>query len=338
MKKIDFLLFCFILLANATSAQKIIIVDSSQSATFRGMSIVDQKIAWVSGSNGTIGKTTDGGQHWEWIRPKGFENTDFRSIKAYSAQEAIIVGIASPAYILKTSDGGSHWNIVYQDNDSLAFLDAMIGNQHSLFVIGDPIANKAYFLTSNNKGKHWKRDVNYFPKIKQGEAFFASSSSNIATLGKQIIAVTGGKSANILFPNVTKNNIISLPLTQGNESAGAHSVATFSENKKQAKICVVGGDYIDAKNTVVKNIALYAYNNSELKPLKVEQPPFGYKSSVIYLNANKLVTTGYSGTDISEDGGIHWKHISDISFNIVQANGNLILLAGGKGKIAQLEW
>lgn len=52
----------------------------------------------------------------------------------------------------------------------------------------------------------------------------------------------------------------------------------------------------------------------------------------------KLIATGTSGTDISVDDGINWTRIDKESFNVCQKakKGNLILLAGAKGKIYKM--
>jgi photosystem II stability/assembly factor-like uncharacterized protein len=56
---------------------------------------------------------------------KGYEQTDFRDIEAFDERTAVIMGIASPAYILRTVDGGDSWNIVYENKGKSMFLDAM---------------------------------------------------------------------------------------------------------------------------------------------------------------------------------------------------------------------
>ena len=87
----------------------------------RGLSVVNDKTIWVSGSNGTVGKSIDGGDNWTWMTVKGFEKTDFRDIEAFDAKKAIIMGVAEPAYILKTVDGGNNWKVVYENKTQACF-------------------------------------------------------------------------------------------------------------------------------------------------------------------------------------------------------------------------
>ena len=61
------------------------------------MSLPMDSIVWVSGSNGTVGKTTDGGNTWNWMVVKGYEKRDFRDIEAFNGNTAIIMVVDNPA-------------------------------------------------------------------------------------------------------------------------------------------------------------------------------------------------------------------------------------------------
>ena len=89
------------------------------------MSVVNDNIVWVSGANGMVGRSIDGGASFKWNKVDGFAKTDFRDIEAFDANTAIIMGIDTPAVILKTIDGGITWKIVFQDKRPGMFLDAM---------------------------------------------------------------------------------------------------------------------------------------------------------------------------------------------------------------------
>jgi len=88
--------------AQPATAQKIGLLTSGTHSSFRGLSVVSDKVIWVSGSNGTMGKSVDGGANWEWIVVPGYEKRDFRDIEAFDEKTAIIMAIAAPAVILKT--------------------------------------------------------------------------------------------------------------------------------------------------------------------------------------------------------------------------------------------
>lgn len=119
------ILFLLLLICINASAQKIKIVSSGTTTSLRGLSVVNDKIIWVSGSNGMIGKSIDSGNTWKWIQVKGFEKTDFRDIEAFDENIAVIMGVSEPAYILRTIDGGETWKLVYENKTKGMFLDAM---------------------------------------------------------------------------------------------------------------------------------------------------------------------------------------------------------------------
>ena len=103
MKKIFLsIIICF--LAQYAGAQTVTIVAKAVKSSMRGLSAVDDKTVWVSGSGGNVGLSVDSGNTWKWIKVKGYEKTDFRDIEAFSAKTAIIMGIDTPAIILKTND------------------------------------------------------------------------------------------------------------------------------------------------------------------------------------------------------------------------------------------
>src|SRR5579863_6261915 len=85
-------------------AQQVNVVDAGSATSLRGLSVVNEKVIWVSGSNGMVGKSIDGGKTWKWIQVKSFEKTDFRDIEAFDQNIAMIMGVDAPAYILRTID------------------------------------------------------------------------------------------------------------------------------------------------------------------------------------------------------------------------------------------
>src|ERR1700761_8581395 len=147
MIKRHFLILLFILATSYANAQKIVMLQESKLSSIRGLSVVNDSVAWVSGSNGYTALTTDGGKSWSWQQVKGFEKADFRDIEAFSDKEAIIMASGTPALILKTIDGGKNWQVKYRNADTVYFLDAMsFANPDHGIVLGDPIKNKFVML------------------------------------------------------------------------------------------------------------------------------------------------------------------------------------------------
>ncbi|MEO6844592.1 MAG: oxidoreductase [Ginsengibacter sp.] len=322
--------FFLFLLANSITAQKIEIFKDSINASLRGLSVVDNNIVWVSGSNGTVGKSLDGGKTWKWMVVKGFEKTDFRDIEAFDKKTAVIMGVAEPAYILRTEDGGDTWKIVFENNTKGMFLDAMeFWNIQSGIVIGDPINNRFFIGRTFDGGKTWRGiPEKYKPIADSGEACFASSGTNIRKLNKaEAVFVSGGLTSHVFI----RDKKISIPILQGTESTGANSIAV----KNSKTMIVVGGDFTK-KDDTLKNCVITTDGGATW--ISPKTPPSGYRSCVEYLYKNKWITCGLNGVDLSDDNGINWKNISKESFHVCRKakKGNAVYFAGNDGRIGKL--
>jgi hypothetical protein len=85
--------------------------DSHTSADLRGIHSIGNGIAWASGTNGTVLRTADDGEHWQaCTKPSGAEGLDFRGIQAFDANTAIVMssGKGDLSRLYKTVDGCKH--------------------------------------------------------------------------------------------------------------------------------------------------------------------------------------------------------------------------------------
>ncbi|WP_186461863.1 WD40/YVTN/BNR-like repeat-containing protein [Mucilaginibacter pallidiroseus] len=311
-------------------AQQITPISQSVNVSIRGMSIVNEQVAWVSGTKGSVGLTIDGGLSWKWQQVKGFEKSDFRGIEAFSEKEAVIIGSGTPAVILKTLDGGKNWAVKFNITDTTYFLDAIaFSDKNHGFILGDPINGKFLMLETLNAGEDWL-PVKNAPDALKGEAAFAASGTCLR-VSKNIGVVTGGSVSRLLISPVKniKWAAIKLPLTNGSPSMGA-----FSLSGTEKPMIVVGGNY--AKDTITDSVA-YVISKSKkaqqgLFPVK---GPAGYQSCVEHIKGAIYISTGTSGSNITTDGGKTWTKFDDVSYNVCRksTNGKLILFAGDRGRI-----
>ena len=313
-------------------AQTVKLLNSGSKTSFRGLSVVTDKIVWVSGSAGTVGRSVDGGENWRWMTVKGFEKTEFRDIEAFDSITAIIMGIADPAYILKTTDGGQNWKVVFEDTTKGMFLDAMeFWNEQSGIVIGDPIGDKIFIARTFDGGENWRGiPAANIPAADKGEAFFASSGTNVRKLtNDEAVFVSGGLRARLFI----RDKKIDLPILQGKESTGANSIAV--KNKKC--LIIVGGDF-NAKDDTTKNCVITMDGGKTFTEPVVG--PHGYRSCVEYLGKKNWVSCGLNGVDYSTDEGQHWAWISKDSFHAVRKakKGKAVYFSGGGGRIGKLEF
>nr|WP_294941770.1 YCF48-related protein [uncultured Mucilaginibacter sp.] len=315
-------------------AQTITAVQQQPLRTsIRGLSIVNDSIAWVSGSGGHVGISSDGGKKWAWQQLKGYEKSDFRDIEAFSATEAVIMSSGTPALILKTTDGGATWQEKYRNADSVYFLDAMaFADKKHGFVLGDPIKGQFLMLETKNGGQTWAELYSAPPAIA-GEAAFAASGTCLRADDGLLTIVTGGAKSRILETPIREGFPLwlnrPLPLTNGDQSRGAFSVAIG-----KSQLVVVGGNY--AKDTRADSVAYIMPNGASRFAYTMPViGPAGYQSCVEYIKGDTFLSTGTPGSNITTDGGKNWVKIDSTSYNVCRKakKGNLVLLAGDKGKI-----
>ena len=312
------------------------VLTSGTNTSLRGLSVVNDAVAWVRGSRGTIGRTVNGGRDWRWMQVKGFENADFRDIEAFDGLNAVIMAVGEPAYILRTENGGESWKVVYENRTKGMFLDAMeFWNEQAGIVIGDPINGRFFIARSFDGGLTWK-DIpeERRPLADSGEACFAASGTNIRALDNdEAIFISGGLQSNVFI----RDQKIKLPIVQGSESTGANSIAVFDRYKKKGgnQLVVVGGDF---KSDTASDRNCYYSNNRGKTWKRPKTPPHGYRSCVEWLDRKIVMACGLTGVDYSNDNALNWQLISDESFHVcrIAKRGSTVYLAGNNGKIARL--
>jgi hypothetical protein len=330
--------FSFLLemISVCVSAQHIQLLSDSSKIVFRGLSVVSDRVIWVSGSKGTVGKSIDSGRTWHWVTVKGYEKRDFRDIEAFDSKIALVMAVSEPAEILRTTDGGNTWNQAFSDSSQGLFLDAMdFWNEESGIVLGDPVKGRFFIARTFDGGISWHRiPFDELPAADTGEACFAASGTNLRKLDRESACFVSGGSRSRLF---LRDKVMDLPILQGGATTGANSVAVQDNKKLQGgmHLIVVGGDFAKDSSSE-KNCFLTT--DGGINWIAPSTPPHGYRSCVEYISMDKLICCGTSGVDISLDGGRNWKLISKEGFHVCQKakKGNSVFLAGNNGRIARL--
>ncbi len=313
-------------------------IDTKTDASFRGLSVIDNNVAWVSGTKGYVGKSINGGKNWTFRQVKGYEQCDFRSIYAFNSKTAIIANAGTPAFILRTEDGGQSWDAVYKKTDSAAFIDGIdFWNKKEGVIYGDPIHAHMLLLRTSDGGHTWKAlSDKSRPVLADGEASFAASGTCIKCIKKKkVVIATGGKVSRLLVSNdrCKSWHSYSTPILQGESTTGIFSYLSAEKHK----CFIAGGDY--KNDTLRKDNIFYSEDNGN-HWLYPNTPTRGYRECIVNMGDNTFLATGPGGTDISTNGGLDWKPFSDEpSFHVVKKSrkGNLIIIAGGKGKLSIVE-
>src|SRR6476660_2755205 len=115
------------------------------TAGLRGLSVVNERIVWASGTGGTVIRTVDGGKSWNVITVPGAEKLDFRDIEAFDADTAYILSIGNggSSRIYKTTDGGKTWKLEFKNTNEKAFFDAIAcWDASNCIALSDPVDKK----------------------------------------------------------------------------------------------------------------------------------------------------------------------------------------------------
>ncbi len=309
-------------------------IPPATNASFRGLSVADDNVAWVSGSKGWVGTSIDGGNNWNFKQVKGYEQCDFRSLYAFSASTAIIANAGTPACILRTTDSGRSWTEVYRKADTNAFIDGIdFWNGQEGMIYGDPLGGRMMILYTKDGGKNWLELVG--PVLEKDEASFAASGTNIHCMAKgKVMIATGGKVSRLLV-SANKGNswqTMNTPILQGQNSTGIFSFA-FADVLHGI---IAGGDY--KQDTLKKDHVFYTTNAGKTW-IAPATPTGGYRECVTYINADTVIATGPGGTDVSFNGGKNWKLLLDEKgYHVARKSpkGKAIIFAGANGKISLL--
>ena len=328
MKHILTLLIVFCLVTSLVQAQEWQTVASDLNCSFRGLSVVDDQVTWVSGTKGTVGRTITGGKTWRFVPVKGFETSDFRSLYAFDSLVAVIASVGSPGYVLRTTDGGKQWNVVYQNNDEAVFMDGIdFWDEKRGLIHGDAIRGHMFLLSTRDGGLTWQEvEEKSRPELQEGEGSFAASGTVIRCMDKDKVAIaTGGKISRIWVSEKSMNfKPMPVPIIQGTETTGIFSFLFFGD--KQGVI--VGGDY---KNDSGRTDHVFITHDSGKTWKAPATPTRGFMECVEQLQERVLIATGPGGTDISRDGGQTWNSFSDEKgYHVVRKarKGSLVVAAG----------
>ena len=290
--------------------------NAHATASFRGIHAVNDQIAWASGTEGTVLRTVDGGQHWQrCATPPDAEKLDFRAIWAWSADEAeaMSAGPGELSRLYQTIDGCKSWKEIRRNQDKDGFWEALIFRHRSGLLIGDPL--NGHFDTHLVRATSVESAVAC--SAHPGEAAFAASNSSAFLSDERTyVLVTGGKGGpRALFSPMQEKlkgeacKGVPLPLASGGDSAGAFSV--YFRDRQHG--VVVGGDYKKPE----ERAGTAAFTNDGGKTWKAaRRPPHGYRSSVTWDAQRKVwIAAGTNGSDYSQDDGQTWKPLDDGEWN-----------------------
>jgi photosystem II stability/assembly factor-like uncharacterized protein len=317
--------------ANAQWQQQTIGTD----ANFRGLSVVSADVAWVSGTKGTFGRTTDGGKSWSVGAVPDAEKLDFRDVEAFDASTAYLLsaGAGEESRIYKTSDGGKTWKLQFKNSDPDGFYDAIaFWDDQAGIAFGDPVKGQFELMVTEDGGANWKKlPSKNLPQALPKEGAFAASGTCLITFGtSNIWFCTGGAKKARVLHSVDRGltwTATETPIEAGVESAGIFSIAFRDRDHGM----IVGGDYRKPNDAG----ATAAVTSDGGKTWTLLDKALPYRSCVAWAK-DRWVAVGTSGSDYSQDDGKNWKPLDRENYNSVGfASIGDGWAVGPKGRIAK---
>jgi photosystem II stability/assembly factor-like uncharacterized protein len=311
------------------------LTPTGSAARLRGLSAVSEKIAWTSGSLGTVLRTTDRGATWESVGPPDTAALQFRDIEAFGPKDAVIlaIGPGTDSRVYVTSDAGAHWTLGFQNDDPNAFYDCMtfFDRRHGL-ALSDPVGGKFRLIETSDGGESWHVVAADMPAALPGEFAFAASGQCLVSKGRDAWFASGGGAASRVFRSHDRGHtweVSSTPIPSG-DAAGIFALA-FRDHRHGL---AVGGDFLAP--TASPDAFALTEDGGETWTL-VQDAPDEYRSGATWLNERIAIAVGPSGSDISFDRGESWDDIDDGSFDTVDcAHGGACWASGEQGRVAYL--
>jgi len=324
----------WVLLAVAATYTWWNVLPTSVDANLRGIAVVVHRsntVVWASGSQGTIVRSSDGGQTWNLVPIEGAEKLDFRALQTFDGKTVFVMssGEGEQSRIYRSKDGGSSWEMQYTDKRKEFFLDALAcSDETHCFALSDPVNGK-FLLLATTDGTHWKElPQDQMPEALPKEGAFAASNSSLLLYDKsEMYFVTGGAAARVFHSKNLGQSWTAkeTPMLSGKPSEGIFSIVRAGDT-----LVVVGGDYSEPKRN--QKTAAYSSDEGETWHL-AEDLPGGFRSSVDTYDAG-FVAVGPTGAETSRDG-MHWAKIDAPELNAVTFISGKGWAVGAKGVVAQ---
>jgi photosystem II stability/assembly factor-like uncharacterized protein len=292
--------------------------NSGVTVRLRGISAVNENVAWASGAGSTILRTADGGATWTQLPAPTSDRLDFRDIDAVDERTAYVLSIGSgPASrIFKTTDAGATWASQFVNQDPEAFFDAMTfwDADHGI-AVSDSVNGRFVIITTDNGGGTWTPvPADRLPPALPNEGAFAASGTNVTVVGPdRVWFATGAASRARVLRSADRGrtwSIADTPIPAG-KSAGIYSIA-FRDAQHGV---IVGGDHA-RESDAIDNVAITSDGGATWTLVR-ERALTGFRSVVAYRpgTAGTFIAVGPLGSDVSTDDGRTWSRVEGPGFD-----------------------
>jgi photosystem II stability/assembly factor-like uncharacterized protein len=313
--------------------------QSGTTATLIGVSAVSPDTVWLSGQQGTVLRTTNGGDHWEVHRVPGAERLEFRDVHAASATEAWVLSIGNgpSSRIYHTTDAGQTWTLQFENADSAAFYDCFtFFDAKTAVTFGDAVNGRTMMLRTEDGGEHWSLlPAEALPAALEGEGGFAASGGCVTSIDRTHGWVATTEARVFRTSDAGKSwSVATAPLAHGN---GTGMTSTSWRDARRG--IAVGGTSGRTRNTDTTSAAIAFTSDGGQTWTLARRPPPGSPFGVSWLRGtDRIVIASPGGAMVSQDAGKTWTALDTNQYWSVGSAGKRAWVVGVGGRITRLEF
>lgn len=314
--------------------------DSGTDALLIGISPVSNSVVWLSGSKGTVVRTTDGGSTWSPMVVPNADSLQFRDVHGVDASTAYVLsaGVGPASRIYKTEDGGESWTLQFTNPGPGGFFDCMdFWDADHGIAFSDSYEGSFIVIRTDDGGAHWDPILpNALPAASDGEGGFASSGTCLQVVGDSTVFIGTGAGAS---PRLLKSrdrgiswDSFGTPMVGGTSTSGISSLSFLSETDGYAF-----GLELTGNDGPIQNVIHTTNGGRTWTVLNSPQLPDVYGGvQVPGHDGSILVTAGPKGIDYTADGA-HWTSLTELDhWGIAFADNRIGWATGPGGRITKL--
>ena len=315
-------------------------LESGTTALLQAVSAPSESVVWVSGHEGVVLRSEDGGETWIRRHVPSLDSLQFRDIHAFDASVAVILsaGTGSQSRIYRTINGGETWSLSWINEEPEGFYDCLdFWDDRRGLVYGDAVAGGLRILLTHDGGASWQLvPPERLPDPAGSEGGFAASGTCVraGADGSAWIATGAGDRPRVLSTEDygLQWGATDLPLVSG-QAAGAVTIA-FST----AEVGFVLGGDLGQADEYTDNVARTGDGGQTWR--LGTRPPFvgAVYGSALLRTPIRLLAAGPAGLAFSLDEAVSWILLDGRSFWAVGGAGRTAWAVGPDGRILELAW